>query len=186
MAALLGHGIAAYAELVKMAVDHDLSKGSTMSDWIRRPLTDEQIKYAEDDVRYLEKAYDYLTTELDKLNRLDWFFQECIKHDHENFYTISLDDTFRRLKKVKSLTPLQAAKAYQLLQWREKAAQQRNRPPPMIMRNDSLVEVSKFKDVDSLGKLVEEGSRLVLIHTYICTKYTHAYTYIHTRMHIHI
>lgn len=43
-AGLLGHGISGYGELVEMCTGTTLNKGATMSDWLKRPLDDEQLK----------------------------------------------------------------------------------------------------------------------------------------------
>jgi len=53
---MLGHGNSAYGELVEHYAGTKLSKGATMSDWLKRPLLPAQIRYAEDDVRYLEEV----------------------------------------------------------------------------------------------------------------------------------
>ncbi len=57
-AALLGHPAQiGYGSLVAERLGHTLAKGHTRTDWTRRPLTPEQLQYAEDDVRYLVPLY---------------------------------------------------------------------------------------------------------------------------------
>ena len=53
-----------------------LSKAETLTDWARRPLTQQQIEYGYDDVRYLLPLWRQLTKRLDKLGRVDWETEE--------------------------------------------------------------------------------------------------------------
>src|SRR5262245_36703916 len=48
----IGHG-----PLVQQTLHVRLDKGQTLTEWRRRPLTDEQVQYAFDDVRYLLRVY---------------------------------------------------------------------------------------------------------------------------------
>ena len=53
-AGFVGYGISmAYDRLVERALSVTLTHNETFSDWSRRPLTEAQIAYAADDVRYL-------------------------------------------------------------------------------------------------------------------------------------
>ena len=53
-AALLGFPAQiGYAELVRQLLGVELAKGHARTDWSRRPLSQEQLAYAADDVRYL-------------------------------------------------------------------------------------------------------------------------------------
>ena len=47
-----------------------------LTDWSHRPLDEEQLEYAEDDVRYLPSIYQQMTDELVRLNRLGWVLPE--------------------------------------------------------------------------------------------------------------
>ena len=85
-AGLLGHGISGYGELVEMCTGTTLNKGATMSDWLKRPLDDEQLKYAEDDVVYLAQVADDLSRQLEERGRLRWFEEECAKLGTPAYY----------------------------------------------------------------------------------------------------
>ena len=54
-----------YQNLVKEKFDVSLEKKETRSNWIRRPLTESQLKYATLDVEYLIRIYEI---QLDLLN----------------------------------------------------------------------------------------------------------------------
>lgn len=76
-AALLGYPAQiGYGSLVAERLGHTLAKGHTRTDWTRRPLTPEQLQYAEDDVRYLAPLYLDLHAALQAAGRLDWLYEE--------------------------------------------------------------------------------------------------------------
>ena len=50
----LGHGLqVSYQNALKLVLDIDIDKDQTRSDWLARPLTDEQMNYAANDVLYI-------------------------------------------------------------------------------------------------------------------------------------
>ena len=61
-----------YGALVKEMLGVSLDKGDTYTDWARRPLSDTQVEYALNDVRYLPEMYRRLTSELEREGRLGW------------------------------------------------------------------------------------------------------------------
>src|SRR4030095_9606909 len=76
-AALLGHPAQiGYGSLVAERLGHSLARGHTRTDWSRRPLTPEQLQYAEDDVRYLVPLYLDLQAALQAAGRLEWLYEQ--------------------------------------------------------------------------------------------------------------
>ena len=70
-AALLGYGEQiGYAGLIQKTLDIDLPKDHSRTDWARRPLGKEQLRYALDDVIYLGQAYQKILRKLEQLGRL--------------------------------------------------------------------------------------------------------------------
>ncbi len=68
-----------YQDLVHQKLGITLDKKETRSNWIRRPLTDDQLKYAALDVEYLIHLYEDQFGALSKSNKLDWHDQELKK-----------------------------------------------------------------------------------------------------------
>src|SRR5436190_13317841 len=65
-----------YGGLVSDLLGQRMSKGETLTDWRRRPLSPAQVRYAFDDVRYLLPAWRKLTDRLKRLKRTDWAAEE--------------------------------------------------------------------------------------------------------------
>ncbi len=74
-----------YQGLVDKKLGILLSKDETRSNWIRRPLSDSQLKYAALDVEYLIHLYTEQEKELSKSNKLKWFNQDIDKLIHSTF-----------------------------------------------------------------------------------------------------
>ncbi len=78
MMAFLGLG---YSKGLQATLEEELNvilpKDQTRSDWSLRPLTDEQIVYAANDVLYLDKLYQSLISKFKHADpRLTWFYEE--------------------------------------------------------------------------------------------------------------
>ena len=65
-----------YQGLVEQELGINLNKNETRSNWIRRPLSDSQLKYAALDVEYLIHLYKLQKEELSKTSKLDWLDQD--------------------------------------------------------------------------------------------------------------
>ena len=53
-----------------------LKEGSWRTNWLKRPLSDEKLQYAADDVRYLIQIKNNLEKHLNRTNRFSWFNEE--------------------------------------------------------------------------------------------------------------
>src|SRR6185503_7330733 len=76
-AGFLGHTLPALSSLVEREFGQRLPKGDRLTDWLRRPLRDEQKSYAASDVQYLVPLYETLTERLEARGRLSWVLEEC-------------------------------------------------------------------------------------------------------------
>tara|TARA_B100002052_G_C15886379_1_gene601747 strand:- start:1981 stop:2811 length:831 start_codon:yes stop_codon:yes gene_type:complete len=65
-----------YQGLVEQELDIILNKNETRSNWMRRPLTDSQLKYAALDVEYLIHLYKSQKEALSKTSKLKWLDQD--------------------------------------------------------------------------------------------------------------
>lgn len=74
-----------YQALVREKLGIELEKSETRSNWIRRPLSDSQLKYAALDVEYLIYLYEEQKRELMLTNKLDWLCQDIDKLKHSVF-----------------------------------------------------------------------------------------------------
>jgi ribonuclease D len=131
-----------YEPLLKEMLGVKLRKSASFTRWDDRPLTEEQLGYAREDVLHLLQLAGALQDRLTELDRLEWAREEC-----RAFEAIDdkrdLDVVFGKLPRVNSLDPPQRAVARELVQWREEAAREGDRPVSSILHDAALIEIAK-------------------------------------------
>jgi ribonuclease D len=126
------------ADLVRQVTGHDLPKGHARTDWARRPLSDAQLAYAADDVRFLLPLQSRLCTALAAAGRLDWLAAESRVLETPGLYETRPEDAWLRLKGLDRLTPAQRAAAVALAAWRETRARESDKPRGWILSDVAL------------------------------------------------
>jgi len=137
-----------YQKLVEQITGVALGKGETRSDWLRRPLSDAQLQYAADDVRYLFALHDALQEKLTALGRLDWLQQDC-----ERFTTLAAQDDGERwphlaMRSAQFLDADAQLRLLRLLRWRERQARSSDRPRSWILDNELAVQLARHPPAD--------------------------------------
>lgn len=132
-----------YAEMVKALLGVTLDKSQARTRWQQRPLTEAQLSYAADDVRYLVKLYKLLHTELSTRGRLGWLQHESDALTDIDLYDVRPEQAWRRVKGAGRLRGRHREAVKQLAEWREQRATGKNRPRQWIMRDQVLVETAQ-------------------------------------------
>jgi ribonuclease D len=140
-----------YGSVVTRFLSARPGKGEQRTDWRRRPLTEEQIDYALEDVRYLLPLYEALGRKLKRLNRLEWLGEELTR------WLADVQDSrdnprWRRVSGLGSMSPRSLAIVRELWMWRRREAERRDVPPRRVLRDDLLVEMAKRKS-DSIERI---------------------------------
>jgi ribonuclease D len=132
-----------YGRLVKEVMGRDLEKAASYTDWCRRPLTDEQVQYAADDVRYLLAVADRLKDKLTKGRRIDWIEDEMAYLEDPSLYEYDPEEAWRRVSGRGGLSGRQQAILRELAAWRERTAARRDLPRGWVIKDQSLVEAAR-------------------------------------------
>ncbi|OPZ78871.1 MAG: Ribonuclease D [Alphaproteobacteria bacterium ADurb.Bin438] len=139
-----------YQFLVQYYCKVALNKGQRLTDWTKRPLTDEQIDYALSDVTYLIKVYKELDKKLTKLNRNDWIKDEMDYLISIDNYDINLDNAWERLK-AKSSSKQYIANLQALAKFRDATAMKLDKPRKYIVPDETLLEIALVNPKDEEG-----------------------------------
>lgn len=162
-----------YGALVQTFCGVSLPKTESLTDWSRRPLTDKQIEYAIDDVKYLIVAYTEMMSRLRELGRVDWVLDELRPLADESHYRADRHEAFRKVKRINSCSRHQLGIARELAAWREDRAERRNIPRKWVMSDDTLlalvkrnpVRVEEFRSIrgtDQLGERDVDGALMAI------------------------
>lgn len=151
-AAFLGERLqVSYNGLVHTFCNVTLPKSESLTDWSRRPLTDRQLEYALDDVRYLIQAYHIMEGRLRHDGRLAWVMDEIRPLTERSHYETDPHEAYKRVKRISSCTRRQLAIARELAAWREGRAQRRNIPRKWLMSDEVLLALVKRAPRDAAG-----------------------------------
>ena len=132
-----------YGSLVKSVLGVTLEKGESYTDWCRRPLTDRQMDYAADDVRWLLQAAEKIKAKLRELGRLEWALEEMRPLSATETYDIDLDQLWKRVSGRGTLSGRQLAVLREVTRWREEEAMRRNLPRGWLIKDATLVEIAR-------------------------------------------
>lgn len=137
----------AYSTVVSRILGKTPAKGEQRTDWRRRPLSTEQIKYALEDVRYLIPLYKELSSRIEQFGRTSWFVEESASFLSE-VSTARSRQRWRKVSGIGNLAPRNLAIVRELWLWRQEEAERRNVPPRRVLRDDLIVELAKRKSSD--------------------------------------
>ncbi len=143
--------------LVDQVTGKTVSKGQTLTDWLRRPLTDRQLRYAVDDVAYLPAVHRKLSARLEKLGRATWAREEFDRFESPDFYRPPARERFFKLKGARRLDSLGLMVLERLIEWRDEWARKHNRPVRAMMRDDVLVEIARQRPTQEHDLSVMRG-----------------------------
>jgi ribonuclease D len=152
-AGFAGHGASLpYGRLVEALAGKRLNKGESYTDWCKRPLTEAQLSYAADDVRYLGAAARRLDAELQRLGRNEWVAQEMKALESEDVYRVDPGEAWRKVGGRGSLSPKGLGVLREVARWREETAQRRDIPRGWVIKDPTMIELAR-RTPSSIGAL---------------------------------
>lgn len=168
-----------YSRLVNAVLGIDLPKEETRSDWLQRPLTEMQERYAAEDAVHLAEIYRILDQRLDATKRA-WILEDGAELVANLRRETDPQTLYRESKLGWKLSRQQLAVLRALYAWREAEARRRDQPRNRIIREhalwpmarfqpDNLVALSRIEDMhprtvrqdgNTLLKLIREAAEL--------------------------
>ncbi len=149
------------AELLAQTLGVVLDKTETLTNWVRRPLSADQLAYAIEDVRYLHEARDVLQVRVEEIGRSTWLTEEMAAYDDPQLYEErDPRKQFTRIKGMGRAAPRDLAILRELAAWREREAQRRDRPRNHVLADETLVLLARRKprSLEELGRLRTLGN----------------------------
>jgi len=143
-AAMAGAGFSlGYARLVETLFGETLDKSATRSDWLARPLSDAQQRYAVDDIRFLEPMYHWVMDSLRPRGLVEALFEESQRFASELAAQDDPEQHYLKLRGGWTLNPEQQAVLKELVRWREGECQRRDMPRNRVFADALLIQVAE-------------------------------------------
>lgn len=140
--------------LVHDLTGHRPDKSNQFTDWARRPLSDRQMEYALNDVRFLAQIYGKILDKLEKQGRAHWVYEEMDVLNNPNTYIMEPDHAWERVT-FKGAKPKDLIVLKHVAAWRETQAQTRDVPRNRILRDETIIDlaIQKPATVDDLKRV---------------------------------
>lgn len=165
-AAYLGYAMqTSYAKLVESLFDIVLPKEATRSDWLQRPLAEEQCRYAAGDVHWLYKIYDIFARKLKAQDRYQW-----VKDDSQRMVSNNLPiepaKYYLKLRGAWKLKGSRLVALKMLCAWREEQARQSNVNRGRILHDKDIILLAERLPTSKsdLQKLLKIPSRKIRLY----------------------
>lgn len=130
-----------YETLVNKLAKAHIDKSMRFTDWARRPLSDQQVRYALSDVTHLRVVYEKLARRLESTGRAEWLQEEMAFLTDTANYRVDPVEAWRRIK-TRTKTPRFLGIVKALAEWREVEAQTRDIPRQRMLRDETLLEIA--------------------------------------------
>jgi ribonuclease D len=155
-ATVLGYGDQiGYGSLVSQCLNVELDKAHSRTDWSLRPLSDAQLDYAADDVRYLCQLYQLMSEQLETKQRRSWLNEDFAELSKPELYQAELMSIWKKIKGAGRLKPSQLVVLQYLAAWREQEAIKRNKPRRWIIKDEVMLDMARFspETIQQLAKI---------------------------------
>ena len=129
--------------------------------WLHRPLSEESLEYAINDVKYLIRLKDIIMSKIYKKQVLDLFILRNIRIQNRDYFNDPRDN-YQRVKGYKELDDKCKPRFQQLHAVREKYAKLVNMPSAYIVSNNLLINIAsgtQTLDDISFSKRLKENLR---------------------------
>lgn len=134
-----------YANLVELMLGVSLDKGESRTDWLARPLSEQQCHYAANDVLYLYQLYPSLYEKVQEADRLEWVFEEMKHLARKKQLGLPPELAYLGMKNNWQLHGKSLYLLKQLAAWRLKVAREKDLAVNFVVKEQNLVEVARRK-----------------------------------------
>jgi len=142
-AGFVGYSTPSLLTLLQSELGVVASKGDRLTDWLRRPLTVEQQRYAAGDVAHLLRLQDRLVAELAELGRLAWALDACEELRTRPTGAMDPEQAWTRLKEARTLKSRARGVAQAVAAWRERRAAASDIPVRQVLPDLAILGIAQ-------------------------------------------
>ena len=145
-ASMLGEGSSlGYAALVEKLINVKLDKGATRTDWVARPLSEQQLAYAGNDVLYLKPIAEQLIERLKARDIYEYVIEEgallSVKRSADKIY----DEVYQDVKNAWRLNSSELSILKTLAAWRQQQAETQDLALNFVLKEPTMVAIARAK-----------------------------------------
>lgn len=150
------HDFIGYSKVVEQYQGVVLDKiKAKNSDWLKRPLSEDQLDYAISDVVHLYDLHQILRNKLEEKSRIGWFQEEMEAVVDINKYLRSPKDAWRRIKFNYEANPRLILTVKAVSEWQETLAQRYNVNRNKVI-NNAVIAGFIEKNVERVDEILED------------------------------
>ena len=142
-AGFVGLGSPGLGVLLQRRLAVNLPKADRLTDWLRRPLSDDALVYAAADVAHLSDLWASLRDELVERGRLDWALAECDTLRQRHSEPSEPEVAWWRIKEARRLRGRARGVAQSVAAWRERRARLLDRPVRHVLPDLAIVAIAE-------------------------------------------
>ncbi len=159
-----------FDKLLKAELGVHLNKSYSVTDWKARPMNEQQLRYALDDVIYLRDLWAKLDAKLRKSGRLDWAKEEFAIYESPSMYEVNPDKEILSSNLMRRYGRKDRLFLMRLLRWRDREARRKNHSREMVLSKKVIPDV--VKAMRSGGDALAQNRRL---SPSLLKKYSHIF-----------
>jgi ribonuclease D len=142
-AGFIGMSTPSLATLYERFLGVRVGKGDRLTDWLQRPLTDDQLNYAATDVVHLLEIHAMLTEDLLGRGRLQWALDECENQRLRSRGQRDPQEAYRRIKEARQLRGKARSVAQAVAGWRERRAAELDIPVRYVISDIAVLGIAQ-------------------------------------------
>jgi ribonuclease D len=154
-AGFLGYSTPSLATLANATVGVELPKGERLTDWLARPLSDDQRVYAANDVVHLPQIAEVLRGNLERRSRLPWALEACETLRRKPVAGTDPTEAWKRIKEARALKGEALGAMQALAEWRDLRARALDVPVRRVLADMALVSIAQKlpRNADELARV---------------------------------
>lgn len=139
----LGYSTPSLVSLLMSELKVTAAKGDRLTDWLRRPLSGDQLEYAAADVDHLLALQDQLDLQIAELGRSQWVAEACEELRLRPVSGTDPSQAWLRIKDVRMLKPRARGVARAVSEWRERRAMSVDVPVRQILPDLAVLGIAQ-------------------------------------------
>jgi ribonuclease D len=139
----LGYSTPSLVSLLMAELRVMAAKGDRLTDWLRRPLSSDQLDYAAADVDHLLALQDRLDVQIAELGRSQWVAEACEELRQRPVSGTDPSQAWLRIKDVRMLKPRARGVARAVSEWRERRAMSVDVPVRQILPDLAVLGIAQ-------------------------------------------